>query len=163
MDLERIEELIDLMRRSGVTQLSLELPDCKVSITRAGEPGAPEPPPPAAADPGAAARPLEAAPVGSAREPTVITSPVVGLFRNGGGSQSRGALVLGDRVTRGMLLATIEAMKVPNEVRSPVDGVVSAVFVEDGATVEYGQRLFAIEPEEGGDEEDEGDTPVGLA
>lgn len=159
MDLERIEELIDLMRRSGVTQLSLELPDCKVSITRAGEPGAPEAAPPAAAAPAAAP---EAAPAGTPAEPMVVTSPVVGLFRSGGGSQGRGTLAVGDRVTRGMLLATIEAMKVPNEVRSPANGVVSAVFVEDGATVEYGQRLFAIEPEEGGDE-DEGETPVGLA
>ncbi len=49
MDLERIEELIDLMRRSGVTQLSLELPDCKVSITRSGEPGAAQAMPSAAA------------------------------------------------------------------------------------------------------------------
>jgi biotin carboxyl carrier protein len=161
VDLERIEELIDLMRRSGVTQLSLELPDCKVSITRAGEP-APEVGAPAAAAPAAAVRAPEAALASAPGEPIVVTSPVVGLFRNGSGSQSRGALAVGNRVTRGMLLATIEAMKVPNEVRSPVDGVVSAVFVEDGATVEYGQRLFVIEPEEGGDE-DEGETPVGLA
>lgn len=162
MDLERIEELIDLMRRSGVTQLSLELPDCKVSITRAGEPEGQAAPPPAAAAPAAAVRAPEATPIGAPGEPITVTSPVVGLFRNGDGTKGRRAVAVGDRVTRGMLLATIEAMKVPNEIRSPADGVVSAVFVDDGATVEYGQPLFAIQPEEGGDA-DEGETPVGLA
>jgi biotin carboxyl carrier protein len=91
-----------------------------------------------------------------------VVSPVVGTFLNGGGLKGQRTIAVGDRLARGTLLATIESMKVPNEVRSPVDGEVTAVLVEDGAPVEYGQMLFTIAPEEDG-ATDESDAPVGLA
>ncbi len=68
----------------------------------------------------------------------------------------------GDRVREGQLLAAIEAMKVPNELRSPVSGLVTRLLVEDGSAVEYGQALFVIEPEPGGEVGD-GETPIGIA
>ena len=162
MDLSRVEELIELMRQSGVTQLSLELPDFKVSITRGPEgarvvaPGEPE-------------RRVEeyveehAAP---APEPESISlpvvSPVVGVFHNGGMLDPREMVREGDRVTEGQLIAAIEAMKVPNELRAPVSGVISRLLVQDGAAVEYGQTLLLIEPEEGGEESDE-ESQIGVA
>jgi len=51
----------------------------------------------------------------------------------------------GDVVESGLLLCTIEAMKVFNEVRAEHAGVVVAVLVSTGAEVEAGQPLFAIE------------------
>ena len=165
MDLTKIEELIALMRQSGVTQLSLELPDYKVSITRGPEP----PAAPAAGDPPAgSAWPPADPPVraggpaeGLAAMALTVIAPVVGVFRNGGSAPGRQVIAGGGRVKRGQLLATIEAMKVPNEVRSPVDGVVTSVAVEDGAAVEYGQTLFVILPEEGG-ETDESESALGI-
>ena len=84
MDLKRVEELIDLMRRSGVTQLAVELPDYKISITRGA--GPPERPvsvemPAAEAAPAAPAAPP--AETESSRGVPVV-SPVVGIFHNGG-------------------------------------------------------------------------------
>ncbi len=163
VDLSKIEELIALMRQSGVTQLSLELPDYKVSITRGPEtPAAVDPPAAALAWPPADApvRPGGAAESMNATALTVL-APVVGLFRNGGSAPGRQVIEGGGRVKRGQLLATIEAMKVPNEVRSPVDGVVTSVAVEDGAAVEYGQTLFLILPEEGG-ETDESESALRI-
>ena len=165
VDLTKIEELIALMRQSGVTQLSLELPDYKVSITRGPEPLAA----PAAGDPPAgSAWPPADPPVraggpaeGLAAMALTVIAPVVGVFRNGGSAPGRQVIAGGGRVKRGQLLATIEAMKVPNEVRSPVDGVVTSVAVEDGAAVEYGQTLFVILPEEGG-ETDESESALGI-
>ena len=160
LDLSRIEELIALMRKSGLTQLSLELPDYKVSITRGAEP---------ATDPAArggapgTAGPAPTPPTDApAALPLTVIAPVVGVFHNGGSSPGRRLIEGGGRVKRGELLATIEAMKVPNEVRSPVDGLVASVAVEDGGVVEYGQTLFLILPEEGG-EADEGESPIGIA
>ncbi len=49
-----------------------------------------------------------------------------------------------------------------NEVRSPVEGIVSTVLVEEGSPVEFGQTLFLLLPDEGG-ETDENETPVGVA
>ena len=165
-DLHEIEELIDLMRRSGVSELSLELPDYKVRIKRApdGE----------AARPGAAGGPVSAAPEASnasgaggeanvtiVAEIVSVVSPVVGVFHNGGMAAPRTAISAGDSVQEGQLLAVIEAMKVPNEVRAPASGVIAQVVVEDGAAVGYGDRLFLIQPAE--EEANEGEVPIGLA
>ncbi len=161
MDVTDIEQLIALMRRAGVVHLSLEQPSYKISITRGAEaqaeapaaaavPASPAAPMPAAAGPPAAIpAPASAVPVGS---------PVVGQARFVGGQPPR----VGERVRRGQLLAVVEAMKVPNEVRSPVEGTVTSVLVEDGRPVEYGQTLFLVLPDEGGGA-DEDETPVGVA
>jgi acetyl-CoA carboxylase biotin carboxyl carrier protein len=159
LDLSKIEELIALMRKSGLTQLSLELPDYKVSITRGAE--ATDPAPRGGAPATAAPGPTPP-PDAPAALPLTVISPVVGVFHNGGSSPGRRLIEGGGRVKRGELLATIEAMKVPNEIRSPVDGLVTSVAVEDGGVVEYGQTLFLILPEEGG-EADEGESPLGIA
>lgn len=162
MDLKRIEQLIELMERSGVTQLSLEVPDYKISIKRGAREdadlvpevvGASTARTPASASDGAGMEALESVPV---------VSPVVGTFHNGGMVNPREPVKEGDRVEQGQLLAAIEAMKVPNELRAPVSGVLARLLVQDGAVVEYGQTLFLIQPEEGGEVND-GDALVGLA
>jgi acetyl-CoA carboxylase biotin carboxyl carrier protein len=153
-----------------VTQLSLELPDFKVSITRGpegtevvdlGEQGEPEEAamgdaqtaPPA---PKVAAKQVAREPIG-----LPVIAPVVGVFHNGGMLDPREMIQEGDHVREGQLLAAIEAMKVPNELRAPVSGEVTRLLVKDGTAVEYGQTLFVIEPEhgEGGD----GESPIGIA
>ncbi len=163
MDLEPVQALIDLMRESGVTHLSLELPDFKVSITRGeegtevkgvGEANQAEP---SQAEVEQAEGERE--PVESAGLP--IASPVVGVFHNGGMLDPREMVRVGDRVEEGQLLAAIEAMKVPNELRAPVSGRVTQLLVEDGSAVEYGQTLFVIEPEHAGEAGD-GDIPIGI-
>jgi acetyl-CoA carboxylase biotin carboxyl carrier protein len=162
MDLKRIEQLIDLMEKSGVTQLSLEVPDYKISIKRGAHDAAP--PAPEATDVRTAEVPTEAVDEKEmeALEAVPVVSPVVGVFHNGGMVEPRQVVEEGARVEKGRLLAAIEAMKVPNELRAPVSGLVSKVLVQDGAAVEYGQTLFLIQPEEGG-EIDDGDALVGLA
>lgn len=153
------------MRESGVTQLSLELPDFKVSITRGSEgekvetEGAPEQQPETAEVQQQAARARE---VQSSRHSLPVVSPVVGVFHNGGMFDPREMVREGDRVREGQLLAAIEAMKVPNDLRAPTSGVVSRLLVDDGAAVEYGQPLLMIEPDTG-EEPSEGEPPIGLA
>lgn len=164
MDLKRVEELIELMRESGVTQLSLELPDFKVSITRGlqgaevSETGvqrthASAPPP--GEQPETAAAPEHVSGV-------TVVSPVVGVFHNGGMLDPREMVRVGDRVREGQLLAAIEAMKVPNELRAPTSGMVTHLLVEDGSAVEYGQTLFVIDPDDRGELSD-AEPPIGLA
>ncbi len=163
-DLKEIEELIELMRRSGISELSLELPDYKVSIKRApeGESASARGLAPAPKAENAGDAPAEsAAEVTIVAEVVSVTSPVVGVFHNGGMEEPRTRINAGDQVEEGQLLAVIEAMKVPNEVRAPASGVVAQVLVEDGAPVAFGDRLFLIQPlrEEAADEE----PPVGAA
>jgi len=160
VDLTRIEELIELMRRSGVMELSLEVPDYKVSIKRGAE-GQPA----TAARGVATASPIsreEAVEVEPETTALPVVAPVVGVFHNGGMLDPREMVKVGDRVQEGQLLAAIEAMKVPNELHAPVGGTISRLLVEDGAAVEYGQTLLFIQPDEDG-EASEDEEQVGLA
>jgi biotin carboxyl carrier protein len=164
VDLTKIEELLAVMRKSGLSQLALEEPGYKVSITRGPERPAAHVTEAHAAPAVMAGPAAGAAPVVDPAGTTTLTviAPVVGVFRNGGAVTGKKALEVGTRVQRGQLLGVIEAMKVPNEVRSPVEGLVTAVGVADGAAVEYGQMLFLVLPEEGG-EVDEGESTLGMA
>ena len=53
---------------------------------------------------------------------------------------------VGDEVVAGMGIAVVEAMKMENEVKSPIDGRVTEIAVESGQTVEPGRLLFVVEP-----------------
>jgi acetyl-CoA carboxylase biotin carboxyl carrier protein len=79
---------------------------------------------------------------------TRVESPSVGLFWR---SPSPGAppfVEVGGRVAAGETVAIVEVMKLMNHVAAPVDGVVTAILVENGASVEYGQTIVIVDPEE---------------
>jgi len=73
-------------------------------------------------------------------------------FAHGGdilsGAQPRfpSFIEIGEEVKKSQTLCIIEAMKLMNEIESDVDGIVAEIYVENGKPVEYGQRLFAIQP-----------------
>jgi biotin carboxyl carrier protein len=77
----------------------------------------------------------------SSREPAqpVATSPAVGIFQPG----PRAAT--GTRIRVGDSLGSVDMLGIPQDLVSPVDGVVGATLVEAGTTVEYGQELVQIE------------------
>ena len=69
-----------------------------------------------------------------------ITAPMVGIFHEVDGISRVGATV-----SEGQLVGSIESMKIANDIKSSVAGVVVQVLVEDGTPVEYGQPLFRVE------------------
>lgn len=60
-------------------------------------------------------------------------------------------VAVGDEVEAGAGVAIIEAMKMENEIKSPIDGKVTEIAAEAGETVEPGQPLFVVEPTEEGE------------
>jgi biotin carboxyl carrier protein len=76
---------------------------------------------------------------GADRSRTIATSPAVGTFQPGPRAAS------GTRVRAGDTLGTVNVLGVPQEVTSPVDGIVGSTLVEAGMAVEYGQQLIRIE------------------
>ena len=72
-----------------------------------------------------------------------VKAPLLGVFNGSVGDKE--ALKKGDRVSKGDVLCTLEAMKMLNEVKSPVDGTVAIVLANEGDLVEYDQVLFVIE------------------
>ncbi len=149
VDIQEIERLIALMKSSGVLELSVQSGDFKVSLRRAEDDAHQSPAVrPAEGDDDAeiVTQVIESANSQATTSfTTPVISPLVGVFHNGGAPEHRSLLKQGDRVKEGQVIAAIEALKVQNELRSPVAGIVGRVLVEDGSGVEYGQTLFLIE------------------
>ena len=51
----------------------------------------------------------------------------------------------GESVRRGEILIILEAMKMENEIRSPADGTIKEVMVEEGANVSHNEKMIAFE------------------
>lgn len=75
---------------------------------------------------------------------TFITSPMVGTYYSAAGPDEPLFVKVGDKVTEDTVVCIVEAMKVMNEVKAGVSGVVSEVLVENGHPVEFGTKLFKV-------------------
>jgi len=163
MDLRKIKTLIDLVAESGISELEITEGDGKVRIVKedphgngqlqaAAQPVAVAAPvaavaataatPPAQAEPAAAA---DTPPPATGAAGHTLKSPMVGTFYRAANPQSDVFVEIGQRVETGATLCIIEAMKLLNEIESDKSGIVTAILVDNGEPVEFGQPLFVIE------------------
>ena len=77
----------------------------------------------------------------------LVESPSVGLFWRAPSPGAPPFVEPGNRVSVGDTLAIVEVMKLMNHIGAPAAGTVSAILAENGARVDYGQPLIAIDPE----------------
>ena len=75
-----------------------------------------------------------------------VKAPLVGVFRAAMKAGGRPLSALGDVIREGQIICAVEALNVYNEVEAPAAGRLSAIYVNDGQPVEYGQPLLEIEP-----------------
>lgn len=157
LDLKDIKAIIDLMRKNSLSEFELERQDFKIKLKRGNngplvsteEPNAityvvppaalPASVPVVAPAPAAAAAP--AAP--SLQE---IKSPMIGTFYRAPSPESPSYVEVGTEVNPETVVCLIEAMKVMNEIKAEVKGVVTHILVENAKPVEFGQPLFRIRP-----------------
>jgi acetyl-CoA carboxylase biotin carboxyl carrier protein len=158
---EQIKELIELVSRHRLEGLEIERSGFRLKIdghdqARASAPAAAAAAPPAApVEPVTEASPAAAAPEGggqaaSAAPPAgahVLTSPIVGTFYASPSPDAEPYVRQGDRVRKGQVLCIVEAMKLMNEIESDADGVIAAIYPQNAQPVEFGDPLFAIQPE----------------
>ena len=157
MDLKDIKAIIDLMRKNGLSEFELERQDFKIKLKRGvtgpivpvedPSPAAyPAPLPPTGANglPAAPAPAAPAAPVAPA--PLEIKSPMIGTFYRAPSPDAATYVEIGTEVTPETVVCLIEAMKVMNEIKAEVKGVVTHILVENAKPVEFGQPLFRIRP-----------------
>jgi acetyl-CoA carboxylase biotin carboxyl carrier protein len=78
-------------------------------------------------------------------ESKFITSPMVGTFYHSPSPEDPSFVKIGDRVEEHTVVCIIEAMKVMNEVKAGVKGVVAELLVENSHPVEFGTNIFRIE------------------
>ncbi len=155
MDLKQIKQIIDLMKRSELTEFAVEEEGFKLKIRR-GATGLPivstgpgSNPPFAFAEPAPASTPAPAAaapaaPAGDEAGVTYVKSPMVGTFYRAASPESKPFADVGTKVVENSVVCIIEAMKIMNEIQAETKGTVLEVLVENGQPVEYGQKLFKI-------------------
>ena len=154
MDFDKIRDLIEtltgLMDARKLDELEVEWQGLKVALRRGRNGNAP---PAVALAPAAAVAPTAPAaeaksplapPPPSAEDVHTVKSPMVGLLYRAPSPEADPFVEVGDEVKPDTVLCIIEAMKVMNELKAEVEGIVQAIEVENGQTVEYGQVLFTI-------------------
>jgi oxaloacetate decarboxylase alpha subunit len=138
---ERIREVVRIVQETGVGEITIEEDGTRVSVRRTAEqtylPAAP-------AAPAAEGEPPPVAPRDNGL--TRVESPMVGTFYRAPAPGSAAFVEEGDAVGRGATLCILEAMKLMNEVKSEIEGIVRKIHVGNGEPVEYGQLLFELEP-----------------
>ncbi len=156
MDLKDIKAIIDLMKKNSISEFEMEKQDFKIKLKRSANGGShaghieeatgtPYPIPhtavpipliPASATP----------PVPSGPAELEIKSPMVGTFYRAPSPESGNYVEIGSEVNSDTVVCIIEAMKVMNEIKAEVKGVVTQILVDNAKPVEFGQPLFKIRP-----------------
>ncbi len=73
-----------------------------------------------------------------------VTSPFVGTFYRSPSPDAPMFTEVGQSIRPGQTLCIIEAMKLMNEIEAEVGGTIVAVLVDNGTSVEFGQKLFKV-------------------
>ena len=150
IDPELVRELANLVTETGLSEIEVEKGDLRIRVARRLEPvnvQVAAPAPVAALAPPAAPQPAPSAlaPVETPRaQPGAVPSPMVGTAYLRPSPDAKTFIDVGSKVEAGDKLLLIEAMKTFNEIGAPRAGTVSAIFVEDGQPVEFGEALLVI-------------------
>ena len=144
-ELDRLLELIALMKEHGLVELDLQQGDQKIRLAR-GTSGEPVVAPPAPAIPPAAA-PAEppAAAVEENPDLHTIISPMVGTFYSKPNSDAEPYVKIGEMVDNDTTVCLVEAMKVFNEIPAEVRGRIVAILVDNEEPVDHGKPLFQVD------------------
>jgi len=151
INLKEIEALIKLIKKSGVSEVSLDLKDFKITVRTNGHSAPVMVSAPAAplqqSAPASAPAAQPAKPAGTDESKLItVRSPMIGTFYRSSSPDKPPFINVGDEVKPGKVVCIIEAMKLFNEIESEVSGKVVKVLVENASPVEYDQPLFLIEP-----------------
>ena len=158
MDDKEIQQLMKQFDQSSLKELHLVDKDFKLELSKRSEAD------PVAAVPSQVAAPAVAAPAVTSSEPVAtapaaapvapepetdelaeIKAPLVGVVYFAPSPDRPVFKKVGDTVKKGEVVCVIEAMKMINDVKSPMDGVIKKVLVKDGSMVEFDEPIFKVE------------------
>ena len=157
MDIRKVKKLIELLEESGVAEIEIHEGEESVRISRGSSIATPE------TKINVPQQEVSAVPASESIKPRltsdesekfddygdkghVITSPMVGIFYASSSPEEPPFVSNGQSVNVGDVLCIIEAMKIMNQIEADIDGTLMQILVENGEAVEYGQRLFLIDP-----------------
>ena len=143
-ELSELRQLIRLVQRTGIGELEVTSGGRTVRIS------AQIGPPAATVLPQVNAAPARESATSTAEAATehlvAVTSPMVGTFYRAPAPDADPYVEVGTSVEVGQTVCIIEAMKLMNEIESEVRGRIVRILVENAQPVEFGQKLFLLEP-----------------
>ena len=162
MDFKQIQELIKLINKSNIGEVTIEEKGFKITVKQKEEhiqqvfsspfqsnQSAPTYTTPAVSAPAAVSAP----PVNGKKSPEAVAdnlitikSPMIGTFYRSSAPDKPSFVNVGDEIESGKVLCIIEAMKLFNEIESEVKGKIVKVLAEDASPVEFDQPLFLVDP-----------------
>ena len=154
MELKEIKAIIDLMQENDLSVFEMEKDGFKLKLQKQGGAPAPVIAAPIALPGVTAAAPVAGtgAAAGAPAEPAKaagpplreITSPMVGTFYRAASPEAPPFIDVGKEVNEDSVVCIIEAMKVMNEIKAEISGVIAEVVAENGKPVQFGQVLFRV-------------------
>ncbi len=158
VDLKDIKAIVDLMKKNSITEFELEKQDFKIrlkrgigAMTSVYEEQLPQAM--VSQQPQFLPAPNQTTPVQTpsgtqtVQETEIdIKSPMIGTFYRAPSPESAPYVEIGTEVHPDTIVCIIEAMKVMNEIKAEVHGIITKVLVENAKPVEYGQPLFKVKP-----------------
>jgi acetyl-CoA carboxylase biotin carboxyl carrier protein len=159
MDFKQIQELIKMINKSNIGEVSIEEKGFKLTIKQKEEAAqnvftAPQQIPQSYMMPA----PIQAPASGTISEKSkpatdtatdnliTIKSPMIGTFYRSSTPGKPPFVEVGDEIVPGKVVCIIEAMKLFNEIESEVRGRIVKVLADDASPVEYDQPLFLVDP-----------------
>jgi acetyl-CoA carboxylase biotin carboxyl carrier protein len=152
MDLKQIQDLVKMVNKSNISELTIEEKEIKITIRQKEDKYVT-----AAAMPQVQALPVSQSATTAANQAAkpeakstenliTIKSPMIGTFYRRPAPGKSDFVEEGAEVRSGTVVCIIEAMKLFNEIESEVSGRIVKVLVEDSTPVEYDKPLFLVEP-----------------
>lgn len=152
MDIRKVKKLIELLEESGISELEIKEGEESVRISRQQHNTVVMSNPHYTMPQTHSAAPVPlldaTAPLAIQKEQPrghQVKSPMVGTFYRASAPGANPFIEVGAEVKAGDTICIIEAMKMLNQIEADVTGKVTAVLIEDGQPVEFGQPLFIIE------------------
>jgi acetyl-CoA carboxylase biotin carboxyl carrier protein len=161
MDFKQIQELIKLINKSNIGEVTIEEKGFKITVKQKEEhiqqvfsapfqtsQSAPTYTAPPVSAPAAGSNPPANGKKPEAVADNLITikSPMIGTFYRSSAPDKPSFVNVGDEIESGKVLCIIEAMKLFNEIESEVKGKIVKVLAEDASPVEFDQPLFLVDP-----------------
>jgi acetyl-CoA carboxylase biotin carboxyl carrier protein len=148
LDLKAIKQVIDLMKRSELSEFELEEEGFKLRLSRKNGEAATQiiqaaPAATPVAVPAPVAETESAAPAEEAGI-SLVKSPMVGTFYRSPSPDSPSFVDVGAKISEDSVVCIIEAMKVMNEIQAEIKGTITEILVENGDSIEFGQPLFKV-------------------
>lgn len=145
IDEEAIRNLAELLNDTGLSEIEVEQKGLRIRVARNISAAITAPAPHAPAETTPAPKPAADPDADLATHPGAVTSPMVGTAYRAPEPGAAPFVEVGSVVERGQTLMIVEAMKTMNHIPAPRAGTVTAILVENGQPVEYGEPLMIIE------------------